>query len=136
MTESDAADEVLAALDELVRVGRANITAWVAVMERVEEVRVYRARGLGYLEMPQAENGAATIIDAISANQERLTAAAAQFRRVLAHRLQAEGLSVAAVARAFGVSRQRVASLLAEEGHRATPGAPATPPEKDRNTAI
>lgn len=128
MTEPAAADEVLAALDELVRVGRANIAAWVSVMERVEQVHEYRSQGMGYLEMPQADNGATTIIDAVSANQERLTSAAAHFRRALAHQLQAEGLSIAAVARAFGVSRQRVASLLAEEGQPAPPPAPAGSP--------
>ena len=112
MEESDA---VLAALDDLVRVARANIAAWIAVMDRVDKVHEFRRQGLGYLEMPRTGEESVTIIDAVSNAQERLTAAAAQFRRVLAHQLQAEGLSVAAVARQFGVSRQRVASLLAGE---------------------
>lgn len=112
MSEDD--DVVLAALDELVAAGRENIITWIGLMTRVDAIRDLRRRDVPYRDMA-IENGM-PIIDAISTNQERLTTAAAHFRRVVARELQTEGLSPAAIARAFGVSRQRVASLLAEPG--------------------
>lgn len=104
-------DPILDSLLELVAVGRANITAWVGVMTRVEEVRELRRQGVPYSQMELREGE--SIIAAISDNQERLTTAAAKFRRASAHQLRQEGMSVADIARSFGVTRQRVAALLA-----------------------
>lgn len=104
-------DEVLGALDELLAVARENIVAWVAVMERVEQIRENRRSGLNYRDMQLSHSGP-SVIDAVSSNQERLTLAAAYFRRALARALVAEGLSYAEIARAFGVTRQRVGNLL------------------------
>ena len=106
-------DPILDALLELVAVGRANIAAWVAVMTRVEEVRELRRQGVPYSEMELREGE--SIINAVSDNQERLTNAAARFRRASARQLRQEGMSVADIARAFGVSRQRVAALLSDD---------------------
>ena len=103
----------MAALDELVTVARENIVAWVGVMERVEQIREQRRGGLRYTEMPGPTHGP-SIIDAVSRNQERLTAVAARFRRALARALVGEGLSYAEIARLFGVTRQRVGNLLRE----------------------
>jgi len=108
-----ADDPVLEALDELVAVGRANVVAWMGVMERVAEVREMRLQGISYRNMSLSEG--MSVVEAVAANQERLTAAGAKFRRAAVRQLQAEGLGAAAIARAFGVSRQRVASLLADE---------------------
>ena len=106
-----ADDAVLSALDGLMSAARANVVAWMNVMERIEDVRAQRLRGLPYTEMSSPPD-VPRIIDVVSSNQERLNAAAAQFRRVLAQELIAEGWSSAEVARAFGVSRQRVGVLL------------------------
>ena len=107
-------DPILDALLELVAVGRANISAWIGVMNRVEEVRELRRQGVSYSEMELREGE--SIIAAISDNQERLTSAAARFRRASARQLREEGMAVADIARAFGVSRQRVAALLVDDG--------------------
>ena len=109
--DSGPRDEVLPALDELMAVARDNIVAWVQVMERVEQIREQRHAGVKYTEM-QLKTAGPSVIDAVSSNQERLTTAAAQFRRALARALVDEGLSFAEVARLFGVSRQRVGNLL------------------------
>jgi hypothetical protein len=105
------ADPTLAALEELVRVGRQNIANWLVLMERADRVRELRAQGVTYRDM-NVEQGM-TVIEAISDNQDRLTVAAAKFRRAMARELHTEGLTPAAIARLYGVSRQRVASLLA-----------------------
>jgi lambda repressor-like predicted transcriptional regulator len=107
-------DPILDALGELVAVGRANIATWVDVMSRVEEVRELRRQGVAYRDMSLEEG--VSIIAAISDNQERLTAAAARFRRASVRELRKEGMSVADIARAFGVTRQRIAALLADDG--------------------
>ena len=105
-------DLLLAALDELVATGRENIASWMGIMERVDEIRELRRQGVDYADMPPPAG--TPIIEAISASQERLGVAAARFRRVAVRELRAQGMSAAAIARAFGVSRQRVASLLTE----------------------
>lgn len=106
-------DPILDALLELVAVGRANIAEWINVMNRVEEVRELRRQGVPYSAMELREGE--SIIAAISDNQERLTNAAARFRRASARQLRDEGMAVADIARSFGVSRQRVAALLSDE---------------------
>lgn len=108
-------DPVLEALDELVEVGRSNVVAWMGVMARVDEVRALRSQGIAYTDMSLAEG--VSIIEAVGTNQERLTAAAARFRRVSVKQLHDDGMAPAAIARAFGVSRQRVAALLSEDSH-------------------
>jgi DNA invertase Pin-like site-specific DNA recombinase len=99
------------ALDQLLAVARENIVAWVGVMERVEQIREQRRAGTPYTKM-DVNPATPPIIDAVSRNQERLTQAAAVFRRSLARELVAEGMSYAEVARVFGVTRQRVGNLL------------------------
>lgn len=101
---------MLDALDELLAVGRANILDWVGVMTRVEQVRALRSQSIPYKDMARTDG--LSIIAAVTANQERLTAAAARFRRATARELHDGGMSAAEVARVFGVSRQRIGALL------------------------
>jgi len=107
-------DPVLDAIDGLLAAARENIVAWVGVMERAESIREQRRLGVQYTEMRIAST-TPPLIDAVSRNQERLGTAAAALRRSLAHTLAAEGMSHADIARAFGVSRQRVGMLLRNE---------------------
>jgi DNA invertase Pin-like site-specific DNA recombinase len=104
-------DEVLDALDALLRAVDVNFESWNRVRERAKSVREQRDRGLRYSEMAIEGEGPA-VIEVVAQNQERLTAAAARFRRALARTLAEEGWSYAEIARTFGVSRQRVGSLL------------------------
>lgn len=114
MTDPDPGpDPVLAALEDVVVAARANVVTWMGVMGRVDAVREMRRQGIRYRDMQIDPDF--SIIDAISGAQERLNAAAARFRRATAKELQAEGMTAAEIARAFGVSRQRVSNLLDEE---------------------
>jgi hypothetical protein len=105
-------DAVLDALDELVRAARQNVTDWMTVLERVDRIRNARAAGVPYREMDVAGR---SVIASLAAAQERLAVAAATFRRAAARELRNEGMSSAAIADAFGVSRQRIAALLSNE---------------------
>lgn len=105
------ADAVLDALDLLLGVARENIVAWVGVMERVEQIREQRIGGVPYSAM-EVHSSTPPIIDTVSRAQERLTQAAAQFRRALARELASEGMSYSDIARVFGVTRQRVGNLM------------------------
>lgn len=100
-------------MDDLVAAGRENVTAWMGIMARVDAVRELRRQGVPYNEMSIE---GVPIIDAIGAAQDRLTTAAARFRRASARELHDAGLSLAEIGRLFGVSRQRISSLLEEEG--------------------
>lgn len=111
--DSDS-DAVLDAIEGLLAAARENIVAWVGVMERAEAIREQRRAGVPYSQM-RIDTTTPPIIDAVSRNQERLGSAAAALRRSLAHALAAEGMSHADIARAFGVSRQRVGMLLRNE---------------------
>jgi DNA invertase Pin-like site-specific DNA recombinase len=104
---------VLEALEDVVAAARANVVTWMGAMARADAVREQRRQGIRYRDM-QVDAGI-PIIAAISGAQETLNAAAARFRRATAKELQAEGLTAAEIARLFGVSRQRVSSLLDEE---------------------
>jgi hypothetical protein len=104
-------DPVLDALEELVSAARANIAEWSGVLERAAVVRDLRLQGRRYADM-EIDTPGPSIMDTVSRNQERLTAAGARWRRTLAAALAAEGMSHSDIARAFRVSRQRVASLL------------------------
>ena len=111
-------DPVLAALDELVAAGRQNVIDWMALMTRVDQVREARRRDIDYIEM---QLPGVSVIDTVTANQERLATAAARFRRVLARELHRNGQSPATIARNFGVTRQRIAALLTDTSPLNTP---------------
>ena len=111
-------DPVLRAMDDLVAAGRENVVAWMGIMERVDAVRDLRRQGVPYTQMSLPDG--VPIIDAIGAAQDRLTTAAARFRRASARELHDSGLSLAEIGRLFGVSRQRIASILEETELRDT----------------
>jgi len=113
------ADPVLEALDDVVAAARANVVTWMGVMERAEQVRELRRQGLRYRDM-QVDAGV-PIVEALSNAQERLNAAAGRFRRATVTTLHEEGMTAAEIARIFGVSRQRVSSLLDEGSEQAQP---------------
>ena len=105
-------DPVLEALEDVVAAARANVVTWMGVMARADVVRDLRRQGIAYRDMQV--DGGVPIIESIGEAQERLNAAASRFRRTTIRELHAEGMTAAEIARIFGVSRQRVSSLLDE----------------------
>jgi hypothetical protein len=106
------ADPVMDALEQLCAVGRSNVSEWMLVMDRVEQVRRQRTTGADYREIELPEG--TRLIDALAANHRRLTEATTLLRNVSILELHREGISTAEIARRFGVSRQWVSKLLGD----------------------
>jgi hypothetical protein len=109
------ADRVLAAADELAAVARENVVSWMEVLERIDALRVHRAAGGTYTSLIEAVGGGPVVVTLLAGNYERLVSASARFRRVAVQVMVDEGMSQAGIAEMFGVSRQRVAALLADD---------------------
>ena len=111
-TPAASEDPVLDALDGILGVGRANITSWMLIMDRIERIRKLRNEGIPYSQMKLGDE--TRLIDELGDNHRRLTEATARLRDASILELRGEGLSVADIARSFGVSRQWVSRLLHE----------------------
>lgn len=105
-------DPVLDALDQILGVGRANVTSWMLIMDRIERIRKLRHEGVQYAQMTLGDE--TRLIDELADNHRRLSEAIAQLRNASIVELRDEGMSVAEIARGFGVSRQWVSRLLGE----------------------
>jgi hypothetical protein len=107
----DEKDEVLEALDALVAVLDQNIQRAGRALERAEEIRRRREAGLRYSEIAREEERP-LIVELASMNHQALNEAGSKFRQAQARALHREGLSMDAIAKLFGVTRQRVSALL------------------------
>lgn len=109
---SDSDDELLDLLDELEQAVTENIRRNEAVLDRVVELRALHARGLSMAEILHTESRP-LILDWLRANLEAIHDAGGRLRRYQAEQLYREGLSQYEIADRLGVTRQRVAALLA-----------------------
>ena len=111
MTPSDAPDEVLAALDELVRVLEENKVRNERAVERARLIRDQRLSGKSYREIVSGEEPP-LVVELATQSLEALMAAGARFRRAEARALHEDGMTMERIAALFGVTRQRVSALL------------------------
>jgi hypothetical protein len=113
-------DEVLEALDDLVRAAAEN-AQWAKTVERRARVlRRERERGRPYREIVEAEEGPLLVSETTAAIR-RLADAGSRFRRAEARALHAEGLSMERIAKHFGVTRQRISEILRASDGDTTP---------------
>ncbi|MDQ1394694.1 MAG: hypothetical protein QOF30_3671 [Acidimicrobiaceae bacterium] len=97
-------DDLAASIDDNVRDER-------LLARRIRRLRARRAKGQSWEEVlsdephPNSLELASTVLN-------RLTQASSALRRLLARGLRAQGASLAAIAERFGVSHQRVSTLL------------------------
>ena len=109
--DSGEPDETLAALQRLVAVAE-HVTASLAlVAERARFIADRRAEGLPYGEIIPLEQRP-LVVELTAEAMQRLAEASSEFRRAEARALYAEGHTMDAIAAMFGVTRQRVSSLL------------------------
>ncbi len=111
MRASTPQDPALDALAGLCDVARRTIAQATEILARAEHIRDQRAAGLAYREIVPAEQRP-LIVELLSAIQTDLSDAGSRWRRAEARALHCEGLSMDGIAALFGVSRQRVSSLL------------------------
>ncbi|MBW3657743.1 MAG: helix-turn-helix domain-containing protein [Actinobacteria bacterium] len=105
-------DEVLRALDDLLEVLRDHEHVEL-IVARAEQLRARRAEGAAYSETVDEESRP-LIVEVLSEHIQSLLRTSARFRRAEAAALHAEGLTMDRIAELFGVTRQRVSTLLKE----------------------
>ncbi len=111
-------DPALQALDALTdAVGRAR-SRLSQLETRADLLRAERRAGKSFVEIVEHEQHP-LVVELLTSVLEVLAEAGSAFRRAKARALHDEGLSQEAIAAHFGVSRQRVAALLAppRRGH-------------------
>ena len=107
-------DEALAALKRLVSVTAGVLATLELVASRATFVVDRRLEGLPWGEIVPLEQRP-LVVELTADAMQRLAEASADFRRSEARALYAEGHTMDAIASMFGVTRQRVSSLLRGE---------------------
>ena len=111
------AEPAMEALDELCDAVRASLADLEHVLARAEAVRSQRAAGMTFADIAPL-SARPLIVELISTTMSRLAETGSRWRREEARALRAEGLSMDRIAQLFGVTRQRVSALLAEQRPR------------------
>jgi DICT domain-containing protein len=113
-------DEVLDALNDVVRALSENSDRVAQALERARLVRAQRAGGKRYSEiLEHAERP--LLVELLSTNLTELQRVGHRLRSVEARALHNEGFTMDRIAELFGVSRQRVSALLRADRAASSP---------------
>jgi len=104
----DAFLEALTALEGVLADNRSRASL---MKKRIAQLRRLRASGAPYAEIVSASD-APLIVQLITESSSALDTCGANVRRAEAHALYAEGVTMEQIAERFGVTRQRVSTLL------------------------
>ncbi len=104
-------DEVLKALEELEQAIEANMARARVIQDRIAFIRAERAAGRSYSEIVPSEP-TPLIVQMVSESATALDRFGVKLRRAEARRLYDEGMTMEQIAVLFGVTRQRVSTLL------------------------
>jgi hypothetical protein len=104
----DAFLEALTALDEALADNQERAKL---IKKRMAELRRLRAKGSSYADIVSSRNGP-LLVQLLTESSAALDTSGANVRRAEAEALYAEGLTMDQIAEHFGVSRQRVSTLL------------------------
>ena len=85
------------------------------IKKRIAVVRRLRNEGKSYRELIATEDGP-LIVHLLTESSAELDTCGASVRRAEARALHDEGMTMEEIARAFGVTRQRVSALLSKDG--------------------
>jgi Sigma-70, region 4 len=110
-TESVAEDPFLEALGALEEVLADNGRRASLIKKRITQLRRLRSRGAPYAEIVSSKDGP-LIVQLLTESSTALDTCGANVRRAEAHALYAEGLTMEQIAERFGVTRQRISTLL------------------------
>ena len=112
---SRRADPVIEALDTVVEALRENARVNAAAVRQARDLIQLRDRGLSWRQI-LTKGDHPLIVEMLTDNLERIQTAGSQLRRDTAAALHDEGATMEEIGGLFGVSRQRVSSLLASGG--------------------
>ena len=110
-TRSRDTDPVLEALDAVVDALRENARVNQAAVRQARDLAQLRTRGLSWRQI-LGDGGHPLIVEMLTDNLERIQTAGSALRRESAAALHDEGATMEEIGALFGVSRQRVSSLL------------------------
>jgi CRP-like cAMP-binding protein len=111
MTAVEASDCAIESLDSLARSIDDNARDERLLARRIRRLSACRAKGRSWQQVMSDEPNPSTL-ELASGVLNRFTRLSGELRRTLARSLRAQGVSIAAIAEQFGVSRQRVSALL------------------------
>jgi hypothetical protein len=112
-------DEVLAALVDLIAALEETIGRSEQAIAKGRRVVEKRAQGLSWTEIALNEERP-LVVELVADNWRALSEAGSRLRRAEARALHSDGITMGAIARLFGVTRQRVGYLLHFGGDGAT----------------
>lgn len=118
-------DRALLALEDLVRAAERMQQALELLTARAGVIRRCRAEGLPYQEIVTREDRP-LIAELLTDTLRQFQAAGTRFRQAEAQALHAEGLTLEQIGELFGLTRQRISTLIGPRT-ASTPGQP-TPP--------
>jgi DNA-directed RNA polymerase sigma subunit (sigma70/sigma32) len=106
-----AEDEFLNALSTLENVLADNGRRASLIKKRIAQLRRSRAKGASYTELVSGDDSP-LIVQLLTESSKALDTSGSNVRRAEAHALHAEGMTMEQIAERFGVTRQRVSTLL------------------------
>lgn len=122
MAAKSSQDPVLAALDGVVDALRENARVNQAAVRQARDMVRLRSRGLSWRQI-FSDGDHPLVVEMLTDNLERIQTSGSTFRRASAAALHGEGATMEEIGALFGVSRQRVSSLLAGVRSRRPPRA-------------
>jgi hypothetical protein len=120
-TTDPSNDEFLEALTALEEVLADNGRRASLIKKRIAQLRRLRAKDVPYTELVASEEGP-LIVHLLTQSSVALDTSGANVRRAEAEALYAEGLTMEQIAKSFGVTRQRVSTLLRNSSRDPRPG--------------
>ena len=117
MPDRPGDDDVVRALVELRTQLEHTVAELNAAAERADELIALRTAGRSWREIVFQEEPP-LIIERISRALDTLGVAGSRFRREEARALQRENVSITAIGKLFGVTRQRASTLVQERAER------------------
>ena len=109
-------DDVLVLLDEVVRALTENSERATRAMERAEQIRLRRQRGMSYLEIADDGYGP-MLIKLVTENLQNLVDVGSRLRRAHARALYADGATLQQIGELYGVSHQRISAIIHSDPH-------------------
>jgi ParB-like chromosome segregation protein Spo0J len=112
-----AEDEFLEALSALEKILEDHGQRSLLIKKRIAQIRRGRANGASYTELVSNHDNP-LIVRLLTESSIALDTGGADVRRAQARALYAEGLTMEQIAERFGVTRQRVSTLLRRDQER------------------